>query len=92
MWQIGDIVRVRDDLIVDKKYEDWYFIDDMELYKGREFVVEDVEIEDDIRVYRLRDVKHWGFTAPMLEDVLPPINLQTFSDFLLEDSVSLWEE
>lgn len=85
MFYVGDIVRVRDDLVVDEEYEYWYFVDAMEQYKGREFEISDVEIEDNIIVYRLSGVNQWGFTTPMLEAVLPPIDLQIFSHFLLEE-------
>jgi hypothetical protein len=86
MWYVGDIVRVRDDLEVDKKYDEWYFVEEMEQYKGMEFEIVDVEITDGIEVYSLDGVSGgYGFTAPMLEDVMPQVNPQIFLDFILEE-------
>ena len=86
MWYVGDVVRVRDDLIVDRTYDEWYFVNEMEKYMGKEFIISEAEIDDDgIEVYHLENtVPCWGFTAPMLELIPQNIDLNDFERMLLD--------
>ena len=85
MWYVGDVVCVRDDLIVDKKYDEWYFVEEMLQYKGREFEIIDAEIDDGIEVYHLDNTNlKYGFTAAMLELIPQNIDLNDFERMLLD--------
>ena len=63
-FKIGDKVRVRKDLEVDKKYGNLCFIGSMKKYKGKEFIIDKVCTN----YYRLKDIDHC-WTDEMLEPV-----------------------
>ena len=74
-YKVGDKVRVREDLISNKKYVDYTFVYDMNQYKGKEFVIEYVEATS----YKLRDINGWWFTAEMFES-----STETINDIIVE--------
>lgn len=67
-YKVGDKVRVRDDLVVDKRYGnkgDVWFREDMARYKGREVTISMVGRD----FYRIKgDIFYWTWTEDMFED------------------------
>ena len=67
-FNIGDTVRIKDDLVVGRKYNDIeVFVSDMIQYKGCVGVIEDVDEKMGNR-YKLKEIE-WNFTDDMLESV-----------------------
>lgn len=67
VFKVGDKVRVRKDLVVDRRYDDGcIFVDDMAQYKGLEFEVTTTKYTDR---YKLEGI-HWYFSPSMLEPVI----------------------
>ena len=65
-YKVGDKVKVREDLEVDKRYGTEEFIEEMEEYKGKIVTIDTVN-EDDY--YIEEDKQSWSWTEEMLEDV-----------------------
>lgn len=64
-FNIGDKVRVRKDLVACEFYGGYQFLENMEKYRGKEFVIEEY---DDFTGYILRNTDESVFTDEMLED------------------------
>ena len=64
-FKVGDEVKVRNDLVVDDKYGLDYFMSDMEEFKDRNFIIEQV-LDDK---YILKNTDGWLWTDEMLETV-----------------------
>ncbi len=79
-YKVGDKVRVREDLI-NQKYGNYSFIDDMNQYKGKEFVVKRVDTY--ACAYRLFDTNNWIFTDEMLEEP-NTYGTETIADIIVE--------
>lgn len=62
-FKVGDEVKVRNDLVVGDKYGLDYFMSDMEEFKDRNFIIEQV-IDDK---YILKNTDGWLWTDEMLE-------------------------
>lgn len=65
-YKVGDKVKVREDLEVDKRYGTEEFIEEMEEYKGKIVTIDTVN-EDDY--YIEEDKQSWSWTEEMLEDI-----------------------
>ncbi|MBN3352104.1 hypothetical protein CF086_17550 [Clostridium botulinum] len=65
-FKIGDKVRIREDLIVDKKYGKTTLLSNMERYKGVETSVVDMNC---FGCYLLKDSNGYAFDSKMLEPV-----------------------
>ena len=65
-YKVGDKVKVRKDLEVDKRYGTEEFIEEMEEYKGKIVTIDTVN-EDDY--YIEEDKQSWSWTEEMLEDI-----------------------
>ena len=64
-YKVGDKVRVREDLEVGKKYGYYNVVEDMEKYKGKEFIINEVSRS----YYRLKNENWYCWTDEMLEPV-----------------------
>lgn len=64
-FKVGDEVKVRNDLVVGDKYGLDYFMSDMEEFKDRNFIIEQV-LDDK---YILKNTDGWLWTDEMLETV-----------------------
>ena len=62
-FKAGDKVRLRDDLEVGKKYGHYNVVEDMEKYKGKEFIINEVSRS----YYRLKNENWYCWTDEMLE-------------------------
>ena len=62
-FKVGDKVRVRKDLEVGKDYGHYNVVEDMEKYKGKEFIIDEVRRN----YYRLKDENWYCWTDEMLE-------------------------
>ena len=67
-FKVGDKVRVREDLEVDKRYGREFFVGGMERYRG-----EVMEIESTIGYHLKEDDENWSFTDEMLEPIEDPL-------------------
>ena len=67
-FKVGDKVRVREVLEVDKRYGSEFFVDGMEKYRG-----EVMEIESTIAYHLKEDDENWSFTDEMLEPIADPL-------------------
>lgn len=89
-FKIGDRVKVRTNLIVDNTYgydNRCYFADGMEKYKGKIYIIENIEREDRYTL-NLEDRDYWEFTHDMLELV---DSSELDSESLLEVALKLLE-
>ena len=64
-YKVGDKVRVKEDLEVGKDYGYHDVVEDMEKYKGKEFIINEVRRN----YYRLKDENWYSWTDEMLEPV-----------------------
>lgn len=78
-YKVGDKVKVREDLEVDKRYGTEEFIEKMEEYKGKIVTIDTVN-EDDY--YIEEDKQTWSWTEEMLEDSEEEISLEDFLNTL----------
>jgi hypothetical protein len=79
-YKVGNKVRVKSDLVVDKKYGNGFLFNrDMASRKGLETIVTAV-VDDEC--YRLKDV-NWSWTDEMLEPIEEPLNV---GDVVYDDS------
>ena len=78
-YKVGDKVKVREDLEVDKRYGTEEFIEEMEEYKGKIVTIDTVN-EDDY--YIEEDKQSWSWTDEMLEDIEEEMNLEDFLNAL----------
>lgn len=69
-FKIGDKVRVRKDLEVDKSYGSHVFVDCMQKYCGKVMEVESVWNDE---YYLKETVQDWAFTDEMLEPIEDPL-------------------
>ena len=65
-YKVGDKVKVREDLEVDKKYGTEEFVEEMEEYRGKIVTIDTVNKDD---YYIEEDKQTWAWTEEMLEDV-----------------------
>lgn len=64
-YKVGDKVRVRKDLVADKRYGNHFFVSDMKPYIGKTMTIDSITIYG----YRLKEDKGgWYWTDEMLED------------------------
>lgn len=80
-FEVGDKVRVRNDLVVNKIYGCAYFVSQMVGFKGKEFTIESVgnSNSEDNKYYTLKEVG-FSWTDGMLE---PAVVINIPSDDLL---------
>lgn len=63
--KVGDKVKVREDLIVDETYDDIYFVEKMEMYKGKEVTINEVYAYN----YKIEeDNGRWSWVNDMFEE------------------------
>ena len=65
-FKVGDKVRVRKDLEVDKRYGSHVFVDGMQNYRGKVMEVESIWNDE---YYLKETVQDWAFTDEMLEPI-----------------------
>lgn len=66
-FEVGDKVRVRDDLVVGKVYDNESFVENMEKFKGQICTISE---KFTCGIYFLEeDEEHWAFSDEMLEKV-----------------------
>jgi hypothetical protein len=70
-YKVGDKVKIREDLVVDKEYGSQVFVDSMEKYKGKIVTINRVIIEDGYNkeCYMINEYP-WCWTDEMLEDTV----------------------
>ena len=70
-FKIGDKVKLRNDLVVGKYYNDVYFSDEMCKNLGKEFVVHDIDIEGyyTIKTVKCSYILNESFSEEMLEPI-----------------------
>ncbi|MFW6273043.1 MAG: hypothetical protein ACOC2U_04625 [bacterium] len=66
-YEVGDKVRVKKTLTIEKEYDGCLFRQEMEPYKGNIFVVD--SINDAASRYQLKDTDGWWWSNSMLEPV-----------------------
>ena len=93
-YKVGDKVKVREDLEVDKRYGTEEFIEEMEEYKGKIVTIDTVN-EDDY--YIEEDKQSWSWTEEMLEDeemIIGQVidNLMNNPDIIIKNLTKLTEE
>lgn len=64
-YKVGDKVRVREDLVVDKRYGNYFFSGDMKPYVGKTMTISHVNKS---AYYFIEDKDNWNWTDEMLED------------------------
>ena len=69
-FKVGDKVRVRKDLEVDKRYGSHVFVDGMQNYRGKVMEVESIWNDE---YYLKETVQDWAFTDEMLEPIEDPL-------------------
>ena len=69
-FKVGNKVRVRKDLEVDKRYGSHVFVDDMQKYRGKVMEVESIWNDE---YYLKETVQDWAFTDEMLEPIEDPL-------------------
>lgn len=69
-YKVGDKVRVREDLIVDKDYGEECFVRGMVIMKGKEVTIE--AAYDDVKKYRIKECG-FNWTEEMFEDARPSL-------------------
>lgn len=86
LYNIGDIVYIRDDLSIDTMYfaEDYshkeIVVPDMMKFKGKEAIISD--IDEDFKKYFIKGC-NWRWVSSMFEDREPNYNLSIdLSDFI----------
>ena len=69
-YKVGDKVRVRTDLVVDKYYGDgdFYFNNDMAHWRGQIVTISEVKSRDDC--YRIKEEHKWSWVDEMFEDIV----------------------
>lgn len=70
-YKVGDRVKVRNDLIVDRCYNGFYFNKDMTRWRGQIVTISEVENKDPC--YRIKEDEgeyKWGWVDEMFEDVV----------------------
>lgn len=75
-FKVGDLVRVRDDLIVGESYGNDSFTDLMQEYEGKLYYIDSVDEYE--RVYKLRNCPDWVWTDRMLECATPDDCIKLF--------------
>lgn len=65
-YKVGNKVKVRENLEVDKKYGTEEFVEEMEEYRGKIVTIDTVNKDD---YYIEEDKQTWSWTEEMLEDV-----------------------
>ena len=69
-FKVGNKVRVRKDLEVDKRYGSHVFVDGMQKYRGKVMEVESIWNDE---YYLKETVQDWAFTDEMLEPIEDPL-------------------
>ena len=70
-YNIGDKVRIRKDLIINKYYSKLNFIEDMKKYLGKETIIYAINYNDGEEVgYLLKDCDLYTWTDEMLEPIV----------------------
>ena len=65
-YKVGNKVRVRENLVVDKFYGDYEFINEMNCYKGKETIISEICFDD---CYKLDMTNNYNWTDEMLESI-----------------------
>lgn len=86
-FKVGDKVRVREDLVVNKRYDGYLFSKFMEGYKGKIFTIKDVDDDS----YELREANYW-WTDEMLEEAKEDKMEKTFREVIRDiKEGEVWE-
>ena len=73
-YKVGDKVKIREDLIIGKEYDDdTFFNDEMSQYKGKIAVITDIAIAENYYEIDL-DNGEWAWIDEMFEDVVESEN------------------
>ena len=95
-YKVGDKVKVKEDLELDKKYGAEDFVEEMEEYKGKIVTIDTVNRDD---YYIEEDYKTYAWTDEMLEDVEEEMtigqvidNLMNNPDIIIKKLTKLTEE
>ena len=86
MYKVGDKVKIREDLEVNKKYNELFFIKDMEEYKGKTATITRLSPIDhsyDIDI----DDGDWSWTDDMLKTCINNNTVMTVEDLLNKTDV-----
>lgn len=83
-YNVGDKVKVRKSLVVDDMYDGISFIQPMEEYKGKVYMIEQIELGDFQIYYKLRGVPY-SWTGDMLE----PVSTKRNTKFEIGDKVRI---
>ena len=79
-FKVGDKVRVKEDLEVGKNYGHYNVVEDMEKYKGKEFIINEVSRS----YYRLKNENWYCWTDEMLEPIEREKNNMNIEELNLE--------
>jgi hypothetical protein len=86
MYKVGDKVKIREDLEVDKRYNELFFIKDMEEYKGKIATITRVSPVN--RSYEIDiDDSDWSWTDDMLKPYINNNIVMTVEDLLNKTDV-----
>lgn len=69
-YKVGDKVRVREDLIVDRIYGEDCFVSGMVIMKGKEVTID--AVHDDVKKYHIKECG-FSWTEEMFEDIRPSL-------------------
>ena len=75
-YNVGDKVKIREDLVIDNVYGVDSFVDEMEKYKGRTAIITDVSDRYQIDI----DNGEWFWTDDMFEDYIEDIEKEKTVD------------
>lgn len=75
-FKVGDLVRVRNDLVVGSDYGNASFVDLMQEYEDKLYYIDSVDEYE--RVYKLRNCPDWDWTDRMLEEASPDDYINLF--------------
>lgn len=84
-FNVGDKVRVRQDIEVNKRYNRVLFASGMEKYKGQIITIEGIICDDDVKVYRYDG---WSFVDEMLEPVEEEKKMRNIDVILKDDKLN----
>lgn len=68
-YKIGDKVKIREDLVIDKEYGNQFFVNFMEEYKGKIVTIKNI-VKNNNKEFYILDEYGWNWTDEMLEDII----------------------
>lgn len=86
MFQVGDLVKVREDLLPGEDYDNVYFAPEMSKYRGKFY-----EINGIVKGFgftlniNLDNMQNWTFSPSMLELIPQNIDLNDFERMLFNE-------